>query len=516
MIAAIIMAAILNSASVDNEAAVSSRFTGYQIDAIYHEARKSLAEKAVRIGYTYAKAFRAVRKSLMKRKLTTLFTSKDQESSFEFIANCEEHIETFNHRRSVILRERSEINVPVFDDEGRDTGFVEKVTMSKIVLDNHSRILAFSSNPNALRSYGGDVMWDEAAFHQKGKAMWSAIQGRIRWGYDVDVWSSLAMQDTMFDVIAADAKRGKGGWKYSHVDIYEAVEDGLVELINEVRGTKMTREEFIADAREDAMLPDLFALEYEIKKSNTLAPIVPWETLKAGERPGLKIEREHLGQSDIAALFGRPETVDRGRRRRVVEGWLSEHFRKTLSGSGSSSRRYRLGFDVAASRKGDLASVWIEEKRGERARHRALLTFRTEDWDVMQWCLEILMAKLPGEVIGRGDETGLGRQICWNLAKLHHGRFEGVNFGSKKSEIGSALMARLAARGLDLSPDHADVTQDIYCLRKGVKDDRVFFFEAKNDLLPASHADIGWSAALAAYADMDDSSDVWVLEQKPS
>jgi phage FluMu gp28-like protein len=509
----IIMAAILSNASVDNHKMVERRFAPYQIEAIYHEHRKALAKKSVRIGYTYAKAFRAVRNSLMKRKHTTLFTSKDQVSSFEFIETCEEHLEVFNHKRSVILREREDVSMPILDEEGRDTGLVEKVTMSKIVTDNGSRILSFSSNPTALRAFGGDVYWDEAAFHKNGKQMWAAIQGRIRMGYDVDVWSSLSMEDTMFDVIAADAQSGKGGWHFTKIDIYDAVEQGLVEMINEWRDLSMTREQFIADAKEDAILPDLFALEYEIRKSNTLAPIVEWEVLKAAEKAGLRIERAHLSQGDIETLFGRAEVRDRGARRRGVETWMSMQF-ADLFKKAPGSRRYRIGFDVAASRKGDLASVWVDERTsGGRARHRALLTFRTEDWDVMQWCLEILMAKLPGEVVGRGDETGLGRQICWNLSKLFYGRFEGVNFSARKSDIGVALMSQLAAHRSELSPDHPDITQDLYCIRKGIKEDRVYFFESKNDLLPASHADIGWSSALAAYADLDQSTDVWVMKQ---
>lgn len=513
---AILMAILLNSAGVDNEAAVSVRFTPYQLDAIYEDARKCLAKKAVRIGYTYAKAFKAVRSSLLERKLATLFTTKDQETAFEFIRNCEEHVEIFNHTRSVLSRETSEQAVPVFDEEGRDTGVTEKVMVSKIIFDNASRIMAFSSSPNALRAYGGNVMWDEAAFSRHGRAMWSAIQGRIRWGYQADVWSSLSMEDTMFDALASDAEAGKGGWSFRKVDIYDAIEQGLVELINEVRGTEFTREQFLQDCRDDAVLPDIFALEYEIKKSNTLAPIVEWEVLKAAEKAGRQIERAHLSHADIERLFGRAEVRDRGSRRRAVEHWIEANFAKLLDRRQGGSRRFRLGFDVAASRKGDLASVWIEERRGAQTLHRALLTFRNEDWDVMQWCLEILMARIPGEVLGRGDETGLGKQICWNLSKLFHGRFEGVNFSSKKSDIGTALMARLASRGLTLSADHPDVTQDLYCIRKGIKENRVYFFESKNDLLPASHADIGWSAALAAYADLDDSSDIWVLAQNPA
>ncbi|HRQ87220.1 MAG TPA: hypothetical protein PLA50_00360 [Bacteroidia bacterium] len=507
------MAAILTGTSVEDDKAIKTRFAPYQVRAIYNEFRKSLCKKAVRIGYTYAKAFKAVRSSLLHPKETLLFTSKDEATAFEFIANCEEHIETFQHRRSVILRETRELEVPRYDEDGEDTGIVDKVTMGRIVFDNRSRILAFSSNPNVLRSYGGNVMWDEAAFHRKGRQMWTTIQGRIRWGYWVDVWSSLAMEDTMFDVLASEAEKADSDWDFSRIDIHDAVADGLVELINEVRGTNLTREEFVAQAKKDAVLPDIYALDYEIRKSNTLSPIVAWEVLKACERPALRIERAHLSHEDIESLFGRAESSPSAMRRRAVERWILATFPRLLSTRGGSSRRFRLGFDVAASRKGHLASVWIEEARGDTFEHRALLTFRTEDWDVMQWCLEILMARMPGEVRGRGDETGLGRAICWKLSKLFHGRFEGVNFTSARRDLGTALMERLAARRLVLSPEHPDIVQDIYCLRKGVKGKEIVWFEVKNDLLPESHADIAWSAALAAWADMDGGSEVWVLDQ---
>ena len=509
----LLMATLLNSAGIDNDREIAIRFIDYQKAAIYEDSRKALAEKAVRVGYTYAKAFKAVRESLMEPRVSTLFTTKDQPTAFEFIRNCEEHIDTFNHRRSVILKEEKELSIPVYDAEGLDTGVVEKLNVAQIVFDNRSRILAFSSNPNALRAYGGNVMWDEAAFHPKGKQMWAAIQGRARWAYKVDVWSSLSMDDTMFDVLASDARNGKGGWAYHHVDIYEAIDQGLVELINEVRGSGLTREDFLAACKEDCVVPDIFALEYEIKKTNTLAPIVEWEKLKACEG-SIQIERAHLPDARVVELFGRAEHVDRGNRRRAVERWLEQNFPLLLEKRGTSGKRFRVGFDVAASRRGDLASYWVDEKTGSgKMRHRAAITFQTEDWDVMQWVGEILFSRLPGEVIGCGDETGLGKQICWNLSKLHHGRFSGVNFSSKKSDIGVALMSQLSANLCELSADHPDLTQDIYSIRKGVKGDRVFFFETKNELIPASHADIGWSKALAAYADVNRDVEVWVLNQ---
>lgn len=511
------MAAILNSAGVDSEEAVALRFLPYQMEAIYDDARKQLAKKAVRVGYTFAKAFKAVRSSLLKRKEDTLFVTKDQVTAFEFISNCRDHIEHFAEKRSVISDTAEDVMVPVFDEEGKDSGITEKITVSKITFDNRSRILAFSSNPNAIRAYGGNVMWDEAAFHPKGKAMWAAIQGRARWGYNIDVWSSLSMDDTMFDVLATQAKKPDSDWSFKHVDIYEAVEAGLVELINQQRGLSMTREEFLADCKSDCVVPGIFALEYEIKKENSLSPIVEWEKLNAAQRP-IEIERSHLSHQNIVDLFGRAEHAStdalRGVRRREVERWMDANFAKLFKkGSG---RRFRFGFDVAASRKGDLASMWIDEKVGDHLRHRALLTFRSEDWDVMQWCAEFFFVKTPGEMLGCGDETGLGKQICWNLAMKFYSQFEGVNFGAKKNDIGTSLMTNLAAGLSEFSDEHPDVTQDIYCLRKGIKKDQVYFFETKNELLPESHADIGWSKALAAYADRGSKHDIWVLDQKPS
>lgn len=501
MIALIMATAILTSPDIGEEKA-GLRFIPPIRDVIYDESRKGCVKKSVRVGMTYGMAFRSVRNSLLRPGRDTLFTTKDQPTSFEFVENCLEHLETFQETRSKLAAETEEWQIPVFDDEGNDTGGVERTTVSKIVFDNGSRILSFSSNPNALRAYGGDVLIDEYAFHPRGKQMWAAAQGRARWGYSIWIWSSLAMEDTTFDVLADEAKRGEKKWSYHEIDLYRAVESGLVELINEVQGTEFTREEFIQDCKDDCLTPDIFALEYECRKTNTLSPIVSWEKLKACETD-IAIERCHLPDARVAELFGtaKQSAMDEGRRRRRVEHFLHAQFPHLFERRGTSGKRFRIGFDVAASRKGHLASVWVDELRDGKARHRALLTFQTEDWDVMQWSLEILLAQLPGEVKGAGDETGLGRQICWNLEKLFYGRFTSVNFSREKVDMGTALMQELNAGAVELSRDHPDVTQDLYCIRKGIKGDRLYFFESKNDLLPESHADIAWSKALANWAD---------------
>jgi phage FluMu gp28-like protein len=48
----------------------------------------------------------------------------------------------------------------------------------QIRYDADNRILAFSSNPNSIRSFGGEVGLDEIAFHRDPKAMRKAAGGR--------------------------------------------------------------------------------------------------------------------------------------------------------------------------------------------------------------------------------------------------------------------------------------------------------------------------------------------------
>jgi phage FluMu gp28-like protein len=103
----------------------------------------------------------------------------------------------------------------------------------------------------------------------------------------------------------------------------------------------------------------------------------------------------------------------------------------------------RLGFDIAASGQGDLAVFYIDEPKGSELWLRALLTARTEDWHFLKTVLFYFLQHLPG-IQAAGDETGLGRQICWEAAEHFSSRFLKVNFASKKHDLGFALMNQLS------------------------------------------------------------------------
>src|SRR5213082_878954 len=80
------------------------------------------------------------------------------------------------------------------------------------------------------------------------------------------------------------------------------------------------------------------------------------------------------------------------------------------------SRKYCLGFDVAASGQGDLAVIYIDELKGDELWLAGLFSCRTEDWHFLQTVLWKFLKDLRS-VRGAGDATGLGRQICWDTSQ---------------------------------------------------------------------------------------------------
>jgi phage FluMu gp28-like protein len=124
---------------------------------------------------------------------------------------------------------------------------------------------------------------------------------------------------------------------------------------------------------------------------------------------------------------------------------------------------------------------------------------RTEDWNFLKTVLFYLMRKLPS-VQGAGDESGLGRQICWEAASKFGSRFLKVNFTGKKHDLGFALMNQLSVAEKRFPRAHQDIAADYFALRKVHTGTRWVFTEGRNTLNSASHCDIAWAGALATHA----------------
>src|SRR5947208_3283888 len=150
---------------IDNATKLATYFMPHQINWIQaeipiHNQRRqaiAIAEKSVRIGWTYADAFKNVRKRLWFKDRDYLFATKDYPSALEYIRQCYKFAEIFNLTGAILSHGEEDMSVNQPDEFDRPSSTVEQVKVGDIKFDNGSRIIAFSSNPQAMAVYGGDV-----------------------------------------------------------------------------------------------------------------------------------------------------------------------------------------------------------------------------------------------------------------------------------------------------------------------------------------------------------------------
>jgi phage FluMu gp28-like protein len=518
------MSAILPTLALDSDDKLRKHFMPHQAhwiqaeDALHSQGKQvfAFAEKSVRIGWTHADGFKNVRKRLMFKKRDYLFATKDWPSALEYMNQVYEFADVFNLTGSIVSHGEDSIKVPCLDSLGAKTGFTEHIKIGTIKFDNGSRIIAFSSNPHAMAVYGGDVGLDEFAKHPNPELLWKNAQGRVALGHDAAVWSSHDGEDTLFNQFAQEARAGKGPWNlYYRVTLPDALDLGLLDLINRTRPAPISREQFLADCRARAGSEEIFQQSYMCNPLGAnAASIVEWSAIERC-RFDYPVERVHLESTDISGRFGQFQPHSADNREDQIQQFLRSSFPLLLASSrvrqGESAKaaalqrffvphaKFRLGFDVAASGNGDLAVLYLDQPLGHELWLRALLTARTEDWHFLKTALFFFFQNL-GNLSAAGDETGLGHQICWEAASRFGSRFLKVSFSGKKHDLGFALMNQLSMAEKRFPRSEADIAADLFALRKVHTGTRWTFTEGRNSLNPASHCDIAWAAALASYA----------------
>src|SRR5438477_8321649 len=143
-----------------------------------HRQAVALAEKSVRIGWTFADAFKNVRKRIWFKGRDYLFATKAYPSALEYVRQCYKFAEAFNLTRSVISHGEESLSLNRLDADGRPSSFTEEVKIGVIRFDNGSRIIAFSASPQAMSVYGGGVRLDEFAQRPNGRLRWGRGRGR--------------------------------------------------------------------------------------------------------------------------------------------------------------------------------------------------------------------------------------------------------------------------------------------------------------------------------------------------
>src|SRR5258707_2883777 len=169
------MSATFPSTAIDSNAVIHDYFLPYQVSWIraedeFHKQKKqvfALAEKSVRIGWTYADAFKNVRKRLRFARRDYLFATKDYPSALEYMRVAHQFTGIYNFTKAIVSHGEDYLKVNRMDADGKSSAVTEEIKIGYIKFDNGSRIIAFSAHPQAMAPYGGRARPHRIPHHSK-------------------------------------------------------------------------------------------------------------------------------------------------------------------------------------------------------------------------------------------------------------------------------------------------------------------------------------------------------------
>lgn len=419
---------------------------GYQRDAIdlLNSTALGVVEKSRRIGLTWALAARAVMRAGRSRAAggrNTYYMGYDLEMAREFISVCG------MWAKALALGAGASEEILIEDEEGDIKAF-------RIVFASGFSIIALPSVPRALRGRQGDVLIDEAAFHQNLAEVLKAALALLMWGGTVAIVSTHDGVANPFNQLIDEINAGDRRGKTLKITLADALDDGLYERVCLVAGREATPEGKIA-------------WEQEIRDTYGEAAS---EELDCIPRPS---GGSWLSPEAIAACehpeAGRPDLYQGG--------------------------PCFVGRDVA--RRRDLSVIWVFELVGTKLWLRERVELRNASFAAQDVEFHRIM-RTYRVVRACVDQTGMGEKVVEDLQAFYGETVEGVIFsGPRKLDIATALKTRVEQGLIALVADPA-VRADLRSVKRTAGPSGAP--RLAEDGTSDAHADRFWAAALACAA----------------
>ncbi len=302
-----------------------------------------------------------------------------------------------------------------------------------------SRVVALSASPDSARGFGGNLLLDEFAFHADSRRIWgSAFPVAARGGHKIRVISTPNGKGNKFYELMTTADNG---WSKHHVDIYEAVRQGLEVNIDELR-TGMADQ-------------DAWAQEFELAWLDEASAWLDYDLISACEH----------------ADAGNP--------------------------AGYKGGMCFVGVDIAA--RNDLFVIVVTELVGEVLIVREIIARKRISFAEQDRLLDDVMRRYR-VVRVRMDQTGMGEKPVED-AKTRHGseRVEGVLFTSPaRLDMATTLKESMQDRKARIPAGDPVLRADLHSIKSqvGITGTRRLVADGDSD----GHADRFWALALAVSA----------------
>lgn len=384
-------------------------FLPYQQRWFEDASQIMIAEKSRRTGLTWAEAGRNVMNAAKPRRrggCNTFYVGSKQEMALEYIAACALFARAFNELAEADVYEQT-----FWDDGKREEILTYMIRFPK----TGRKIQALSSRPSNLRGLQGDVVIDEAAFHESLEELLKAALALTMWGNKVRLISTHNGVDNPFNAYIQDAREGRKDYSIHRITLDDAIAEGLYKRICYVTGQEWSPE------AEKQWRDGLYKNAPNIESAEEEYGCVP---KKSG---GAYLSRVLIEQAMVAdhsiriCRYEAPPGFEEWppqRREAEVLAWCIEHLQPELARL-DSNQRHVFGEDFA--RRGDLTIFCpLAILPNLRKRVPFVVELRNMTYEQQRQVLFYVTDRLPRFSGAAFDATGNGGYLA-EQARLKYG-----------------------------------------------------------------------------------------------
>lgn len=464
-------------------------FLPYQQRWFEDESQIMFGEKSRRTGLTWAEAGRNVVKAAKPRRrqgCNTFYVGSKKEMALEYIAAAALFAKAFNELAQADVYEQT------FWDEGKQ----EEILAYMIRFPKSGfKIQALSSRPSNLRGLQGDVVIDEAAFHDSLEELLKAALALTMWGNKVRLISTHNGVENLFHEYIQDARAGKKDYSIHRITLDDAIADGLYKRICYVTGQTWSPEaekKWRDDLYKNAPNQESADEEYGCIPKNSGGAWLSRALIESRMSPDTPVLRWACPQG-FELL---PDHI----RKADCQDWLEEHLAPLLAKLPADAISFN-GEDFG--RSGDLTvHVPLIQLQNLVRRVPFILELRNVPFRQQEQICFYLLDRLPRFMGGAFDARGNG-QFLAEVAMQRYGisRIQQVMLSEAwYREHMPPVKAALEDGNLVDLPKDADVLSDLRTVQiiKGVP--RIPDARTTGEDKGKRHGDAAVAVALAYYA----------------
>lgn len=391
-------------------------FLPYQQKWFEDESQIMIAQKSRRTGLTWAEAGRNVinaAKPKKRRGCNTFYVGSKQEMALEYIAACALFARAFNELAEADVYEQT-----FWDNAKKEEILTYMIRFPK----SGHKIQALSSRPSNLRGLQGDVVIDEAAFHESLEELLKAALALTMWGNKVRLISTHNGVDNPFNTYIQDAKEGRKDYSIHTITLDQAIEQGLYKRICYVIGDEWSPE------AEKKWRDDLYKNAPNTESADEEYGCIPKKS-GGGYLSRVLIEAAMVADRSIPIFrYEAPEgfeTWTNQQREDEIQKWCLDNLLPELNRLRPQDRHY-FGEDFA--RRGDLTVFApLAVLPDLRKRTPFVVELRNLTYEQQRQVMFFILERLPRFAGGAFDATGNGGYLAEQAAlKFGAGMIEQV------------------------------------------------------------------------------------------